>query len=73
VIVCHCQAVSDREIRAAVRAGAADCEEVARACRAGRRCGGCRPAIHEIVEGERAACVCAGAAPTRLGRGAPGR
>jgi bacterioferritin-associated ferredoxin len=59
VIVCHCRAVSDREIREAVRAGAADCQQVARACHAGHTCGGCRPAIHDILESERAACRCA--------------
>jgi bacterioferritin-associated ferredoxin len=53
VIVCHCQAVCDREIRAAVRAGARSLRQVARACDAGRSCGGCRPAIHEIIESER--------------------
>jgi bacterioferritin-associated ferredoxin len=52
VLVCHCQAVCDREIRAAVRSGACSLRQVARACGAGRSCGGCRPAIHEIIESE---------------------
>jgi bacterioferritin-associated ferredoxin len=52
LIVCHCQGVSDRRIRKAVRQGARNCKEVARACRAGGRCGGCRPAIHEIIAAE---------------------
>jgi len=52
VIVCHCNGVSDREIRAAVRDGARSCAQVARACHAGRLCGGCRPAIRKLIAGE---------------------
>jgi bacterioferritin-associated ferredoxin len=52
LIVCHCQGVSDRSIREAVREGARTVGQVARACRAGRMCGGCRPAICEIISRE---------------------
>ena len=52
MIVCHCQGVSDRSIRQAVREGARSVGQVARACRAGRMCGGCRPAICEIISTE---------------------
>jgi bacterioferritin-associated ferredoxin len=52
LIVCHCQGVSDRSIRQAVREGARTVGLVARACRAGRMCGGCRPAICEIITTE---------------------
>jgi bacterioferritin-associated ferredoxin len=52
MIVCHCQAVSERTIRAAVREGARCRRSVARACSAGRSCGGCRLAIDEIVRSE---------------------
>jgi bacterioferritin-associated ferredoxin len=52
LIVCHCQGVSDRSIREAVREGARSVRQVARACRAGRMCGGCRPAICEIISVE---------------------
>lgn len=52
MIVCHCQAVSDRAIRAAVRDGARCRRSVARACRAGRSCGGCTRVIDEIVRSE---------------------
>ena len=52
MIVCHCKAVSDRAIRAAVREGARSFGQVARACDAGRRCGGCHPAIREVIEDE---------------------
>jgi bacterioferritin-associated ferredoxin len=53
MIVCHCHRVSDRAIRAAVRAGA-QCEaSVADACGAGSACGGCRPAVEELIAQER--------------------
>jgi bacterioferritin-associated ferredoxin len=52
MIVCHCQAVTDRAIRSAVRDGARCRRSVARACAAGRSCGGCRLAIDEIVQSE---------------------
>jgi bacterioferritin-associated ferredoxin len=54
VIVCHCRAVSDRAIREVVRSGATTCREVALACHAGRRCGGCRPTIAALIDEERA-------------------
>jgi bacterioferritin-associated ferredoxin len=52
MIVCHCQAVTDRAIRSAVRDGARCRRSVARACAAGRSCGGCTLAIDEIVRSE---------------------
>jgi bacterioferritin-associated ferredoxin len=52
LIVCHCRGINDRTIREAVRSGARSCRQVARACEAGGRCGGCRPVIHEIIERE---------------------
>ena len=52
MIVCHCQAVSERTIRKAVRDGARCRRSVARACAAGRSCGGCTLAIDEIVRSE---------------------
>jgi len=54
VIICHCRAVNDRAIREVVRSGASTCREVARACHAGRICGGCRPAIAALIDEERA-------------------
>ena len=55
VIICHCMRVSDRLIRSVVREGACSTEEVAEACGAGACCGGCRPAVDEIVREERGA------------------
>lgn len=52
MLVCHCKNVSDREIRTAVRGGARTRNEVARACDAGSRCGGCTEAVEEIVSAE---------------------
>jgi bacterioferritin-associated ferredoxin len=52
VIVCHCKAVTDRVIRKAVRNGARTRNDVVAACAANMRCGGCAPAIDEIIEAE---------------------
>jgi len=52
MIVCHCQSVTERAIRNAVRDGARCRRSVARACAAGRSCGGCTHAIDEIVRSE---------------------
>jgi bacterioferritin-associated ferredoxin len=55
MIVCHCRRVSDRTIRAAVQAGAGCEESVAKACGAGSCCGGCVPAVRELIDEERKA------------------
>jgi len=52
MIVCHCQAVNDRAIREAIRRGARSPREIALACQAGRRCGGCLPVVRELLAGE---------------------
>jgi bacterioferritin-associated ferredoxin len=52
VIVCHCHGVSDRAIRKVVRDGACTLRQVVRASRAGRMCGGCRPAVKKLIEEE---------------------
>lgn len=49
VLVCHCRAVYDRQIEAAALCGAGSVREVVAACGAGGVCGGCRPAIEEIL------------------------
>ena len=53
MIICQCNAVSDRTIRKAIRNGASDHNDVVRACTAGRDCGICAPAIDEIIKAER--------------------
>ena len=50
MIVCSCNAVSDREIRRLARAGACSVREVADSCGAGAACGGCRATVAAILE-----------------------
>ena len=50
MLLCHCRGVSDRVIRTAIAYGARCPEEVAAACGAGRDCGGCRPAVEDLLE-----------------------
>lgn len=58
MVICHCRAVNDKCIRAAILAGAHDPDEVARQCGAGSRCGGCLPALLELLnELESGACA----------------
>ena len=52
VIVCACNVVRDDEIRSEVRLGAETLELVATRCGAGARCGGCRPAVADIIVDE---------------------
>jgi bacterioferritin-associated ferredoxin len=53
MIICQCNGISDRAIRKAVRDGASNRNDVVRACTAGMTCGGCAPAINEIIKAER--------------------
>jgi bacterioferritin-associated ferredoxin len=71
VIVCHCKGISDRDIRAAVRSGAACRHTVGARCAAGTGCGGCHAVIDEIIHTERAPEGRSGAGT--LGRLAPSR
>ncbi|MEW6470717.1 MAG: (2Fe-2S)-binding protein [Actinomycetota bacterium] len=49
--VCHCRGVTDRQIMAAIQAGARDRTGVARRCSgAGARCGGCQSEIARLLE-----------------------
>jgi bacterioferritin-associated ferredoxin len=49
VIVCHCKAVNDRIIRAAVLAGADDVTSLGEKCRAGTDCGGCHERLEALI------------------------
>jgi bacterioferritin-associated ferredoxin len=49
VLVCHCRKVNDRAVRASVEAGARTVPDVAARCGAGTRCGGCWPAIDQLL------------------------
>lgn len=49
MMVCHCHAVNDRQIRAEIEAGAMDAEALADRCGAGSHCGSCVPVVEEIL------------------------
>ncbi len=51
--VCVCFAVTDKEIEAAIDAGATTREEVTKACQAGGDCGACHEQIEQIIEAKR--------------------
>ena len=48
--VCLCHAVSDKEVNAAIDAGADTLQAVIQACCAGGDCGGCHGMIEEMIE-----------------------
>jgi bacterioferritin-associated ferredoxin len=50
MFVCHCRAVTDREIDDAIAGGARDLDEIGRRCGAGITCGGCCPLLQELLE-----------------------
>ncbi len=51
MLICHCRRVHDRDIRQAALVGAATVAQVGRRTGgAGACCGGCVPAIAEILE-----------------------
>ena len=45
MLVCHCKAVFERQVREVIAAGAQDAFDVALACGAGTGCGGCVPTV----------------------------
>ncbi|MFO0749440.1 MAG: (2Fe-2S)-binding protein [Myxococcota bacterium] len=53
MIVCVCEGVSDREIRANIQQGASSLSELGRRCKVGLDCGRCREAIRGML-GDRA-------------------
>lgn len=53
MFVCLCNAVTDTEVRSAIRNGANSVAEITRCTTAGACCGACRPTIHTILERER--------------------
>jgi bacterioferritin-associated ferredoxin len=65
MILCVCQAVTDREVDAAVRGGAQSVDAVAACCGAGTDCGACRDAIQERIENACSACPRRGSASCR--------
>jgi bacterioferritin-associated ferredoxin len=54
MLVCHCHALTDRDIRRAVRqSGACNVAEVGDQCGAATGCGGCHDLVAEIVQNEK--------------------
>lgn len=53
MIVCLCRAVSDRDIKHAIRCGNLTCKDIGKFCRAGTGCGACCKEIKEMVEQEK--------------------
>ena len=54
MLVCHCHALTDRDIRRTVRAtGACNVAEVGDHCGAATGCGGCYEAVEELVACEK--------------------
>jgi bacterioferritin-associated ferredoxin len=49
MIVCHCRALSDRAIRAAIQDGEDEEEALTMRCGAGGKCGGCLPALRRLI------------------------
>lgn len=49
VIVCHCNAVSDRRIHAEAGLGARTVEDITVRCAAGGDCGRCVPRIEQVL------------------------
>jgi bacterioferritin-associated ferredoxin len=52
MLVCHCNGVSDRAIRKAVRKGAKSTNDVGMRTGAGSCCGGCLDTVNEIIRSE---------------------
>jgi bacterioferritin-associated ferredoxin len=49
MVVCHCRALTDRDVRAAIDDGARSVPDLARTCGAARDCGGCRFALKDLL------------------------
>jgi bacterioferritin-associated ferredoxin len=49
VIVCHCEAVNDRTVEAAVLSGAQSVDAIGDRCGAGTDCGGCHRMLERLM------------------------
>jgi bacterioferritin-associated ferredoxin len=70
LILCICRAVTEREIDAALAAGARSVDAVGACCGAGTDCGACREAIAERIDDACGICPLRGRADCRSGSGA---
>lgn len=50
MVVCHCEAINERVVHAAIEEGAFDLESVTSLCGAGRDCGGCHDTIEDLLD-----------------------
>jgi bacterioferritin-associated ferredoxin len=50
VYVCHCNAVTDRTVDAAIASGASTVPEITERCTAGGGCGGCHDLLEALLE-----------------------
>lgn len=50
MIVCHCAVISDREVRDHLAAGVQDLDGLTAGCGVAANCGGCLPALEELLE-----------------------
>ena len=50
MVLCICQAVTDRDVDAAIQAGARSLDELERRCGAGTDCGACREELEERLQ-----------------------
>lgn len=49
MVVCHCEVVTDADVRAVIAGGAGDVDQVTDGCGAAGRCGGCVPAVEDLL------------------------
>lgn len=50
MVLCHCKAVSDRTVDAAIASGARTVADVTARCRAGGGCGGCHRVLQDLID-----------------------
>jgi bacterioferritin-associated ferredoxin len=49
VVVCHCEVVTDADVREVIAGGAGDVDAVTDHCGAAGHCGGCLPAVEDLL------------------------
>jgi bacterioferritin-associated ferredoxin len=50
MFVCHCEAVSDRSVAAAIASGARSIDDVTSRCHAGGGCGSCHELLQALID-----------------------
>jgi bacterioferritin-associated ferredoxin len=50
MVVCHCRAVNDQTIDAAIASGARSVPDLVALCRAGGGCGGCHSSLQALID-----------------------